>query len=60
MPSIVMPRNTAKDATAKDPSLRAKMGPFLSKLSKSDTTNGLHIEPHTRHQRPARTHRAGG
>lgn len=45
MPSIVMPRSTAKDATAKNPSLRAKMGPFLSKLSKSDTTNGLHIEP---------------
>lgn len=45
MPSIVMPRSTAKDATSKDPSLRAKMGPFLSKLAKSDATSGLHIEP---------------
>lgn len=45
MPSIVMPRSTAKDATAKDPSLRSKMGAFLSKLTKSDATKGLHIEP---------------
>lgn len=44
MPSILWPSSTAKDATAKDPSLRAKIGPFINKLSTMTTSPGLHLE----------------
>ncbi|MBE6484825.1 MAG: ATP-dependent helicase [Actinomycetaceae bacterium] len=45
MPSIVVPKANPKDATAKDPSLKAKVGTFLMKLAGTDTTSGLHVEP---------------
>ncbi|BDA63850.1 3'-5' exonuclease [Actinomyces capricornis] len=45
MPSIVMPKAAPKDAQAKDPSIRAKLGPFLIKLAESDASSGLHVEP---------------
>ncbi|WP_139738634.1 UvrD-helicase domain-containing protein [Actinomyces wuliandei] len=45
MPAIVWPSSKAKDATDKDPSLQAKMGPFLSKLGNSAASPGLHVEP---------------
>ncbi|MBO3725848.1 AAA family ATPase [Actinomyces bowdenii] len=45
MPSIVMPKAAPKDAQAKDPSIRSKLGPFLNKLATSDTGSGLHVEP---------------
>lgn len=45
MPAIVWPGNKAKDATHKDPSLRSKIGPFITKLSAGTTSVGLHVEP---------------
>lgn len=45
MPAILLPSSKAKDATTKDPSLRAKIGPFISKLSTMTTSSGLHLEP---------------
>ncbi|ARD41349.1 3'-5' exonuclease [Actinomyces gaoshouyii] len=45
MPTIVWPSNKPKDATRKDPSLRSKIGPFLTKLSAGTTSAGLHVEP---------------
>ncbi|WP_159624801.1 3'-5' exonuclease [Actinomyces sp. zg296] len=45
MPAIVWPSNKAKDATHKDPSLRSKIGPFITKLSAGTTSLGLHVEP---------------
>ena len=45
MATILLPSTKTKDATAKDPSLRAKIGPFISKLSAMTTSSGLHLEP---------------
>ena len=45
MATILLPSSKTKDATAKDPSLRAKLGPFISKLSTMTTSSGLHLEP---------------
>ncbi|AWE41874.1 MULTISPECIES: 3'-5' exonuclease [unclassified Actinobaculum] len=45
MPSIVVPKANPKDATAKDPSLKSKVGTFLMKLASTDRTSGLHVEP---------------
>ena len=45
MATILLPSSKTKDATAKDPSLRAKIGPFISKLSTMSTSSGLHLEP---------------
>ena len=45
MPTILLPSSKTKDATTKDPSLRAKIGPFISKLSAMTTSSGLHLEP---------------
>ena len=45
MATILLPSSKTKDATAKDPSLRAKIGPFISKLSTMTTSSGLHLEP---------------
>ena len=45
MATILLPSSKTKDATAKDPSLRAKIGPFISKLSTMTTSTGLHLEP---------------
>lgn len=45
MPAIVWPSSKAKDATTRDPSLQAKVGPFLSKLASASTSTGLHVEP---------------
>ena len=45
MATILLPSSKTKDATAKDPSLRAKIGPFISKLSAMTTSSGLHLEP---------------
>ena len=45
MATILLPSSKTKDATAKDPSLRAKIGPFISKLSTMSTSTGLHLEP---------------
>ena len=45
MPAILLPSSKTKDATTKDPSLRAKIGPFISKLSTMTTSSGLHLEP---------------
>ncbi|WP_103063756.1 UvrD-helicase domain-containing protein [Actinomyces qiguomingii] len=45
MPAIVWPSSKVKDATAKDPSLQAKIGPFLNKLADGATSAGLHVEP---------------
>ena len=45
MATILLPSSKTKDATAKDPSLRAKIGPFVSKLSTMTTSSGLHLEP---------------
>ena len=45
MPTILLPSSKTKDATTKDPSLRAKIGPFISKLSTMTTSSGLHLEP---------------
>lgn len=45
MATILLPSSKTKDATAKDPSLRAKIGPFISKLSTMATSSGLHLEP---------------
>ena len=45
MPTILLPSSKTKDATTKDPSLRAKIGPFISKLSTMSTSSGLHLEP---------------
>ncbi|MBW3068068.1 UvrD-helicase domain-containing protein [Actinomyces sp. 594] len=45
MPAIVWPSSKVKDATAKDPSLQAKIGPFLNKLAGDATSAGLHVEP---------------
>ena len=53
MATILLPSSKTKDATAKDPSLRAKIGPFISKLSTMTTSSGLHLEPirGSRHRR---------
>ena len=45
MATILLPSSKTKDATTKDPSLRAKIGPFISKLSTMTTSSGLHLEP---------------
>ena len=45
MATILLPSSKTKDATAIDPSLRAKIGPFISKLSTMTTSSGLHLEP---------------
>ena len=45
MATILLPSSKTKDATAKAPSLRAKIGPFISKLSTMTTSSGLHLEP---------------
>ena len=45
MATILLPSSKTKDATAKDPSLRAKIGPFITKLSTMTTSSGLHLEP---------------
>ncbi|WP_366180252.1 UvrD-helicase domain-containing protein [Actinomyces timonensis] len=45
MPVIVWPSDKAKDATHKDPSLRSKIGPFITKFSAGTTSAGLHVEP---------------
>ena len=45
MATILLPSSKTKDATAKDPSLRAKIGPFITKLSTMSTSSGLHLEP---------------
>ncbi|MDU0349089.1 ATP-dependent helicase, partial [Actinomyces sp. MRS3W] len=45
MPAIVWPSSKVKDATSKDPSLQAKIGPFLNKLAGASTSAGLHVEP---------------
>ncbi|MDO4900564.1 UvrD-helicase domain-containing protein [Actinomyces sp.] len=45
MPAIVWPSSKVKDATAKDPSLQAKVGSFLNKLASDATSSGLHVEP---------------
>ena len=45
MATILLPSSKTKDATAKDPSLRAKIGPFISKLSTMTASSGLHLEP---------------
>ena len=45
MATILLPSSKTKDATAKDPSLKAKIGPFISKLSTMTTSSGLHLEP---------------
>lgn len=45
MATILLPSSKTKDATAKDPSLSAKIGPFISKLSTMTTSTGLHLEP---------------
>ena len=41
MPAIVWPASKVKDATSKDPSLRAKIGPFMAKLNTMGTSSGL-------------------
>ena len=45
MATILLPSSKTKDATTKDPSLRAKIGPFITKLSTMSTSSGLHLEP---------------
>ena len=45
MATILLPSSKTKDATTKDPSLRAKIGPFITKLSTMTTSSGLHLEP---------------
>ena len=45
MATILLPSSKTKDATTKDPSLRAQIGPFISKLSTMSTSSGLHLEP---------------
>ena len=45
MATILLPSSKTKDATTKDPSLRAKIGPFISKLSTMTASSGLHLEP---------------
>lgn len=45
MATILLPSSKTKDATAKDPFLRAKIGPFITKLSTMTTSSGLHLEP---------------
>ncbi|CAM3073738.1 UvrD-helicase domain-containing protein [Actinomyces slackii] len=45
MPTIVWPSSRPKDAISRDPSLRAKIGPFITKLSGGATSVGLHVEP---------------
>ena len=58
MATILLPSSKTKDATAKDPSLRAKIGPFISKLSTMTTSSGLHLEPiHGSRDRRVRTAR---
>ena len=44
MPAIVWPSSKAKDATAKDSSLKAKIGPFIAKLSTMTASTSLHLE----------------
>lgn len=44
MAAIVWPSSKTKDATSKDPSLRAKIGPFIAKLNTMSTSAGLHLE----------------
>ncbi|TFH51910.1 ATP-dependent helicase [Actinomyces viscosus] len=44
MPAILWPSSKTKDATTKDPSLRAKIGPFITKLATMTTSSGLHLE----------------
>ena len=42
--AIVWPSSKVKDATARDSSLRAKIGPFITKLSTMTASTGLHLE----------------
>ena len=35
MPAILLPSSKTKDATAKDPSLRAKIGPFNYEIGRA-------------------------
>ena len=44
MPAIVWPSSKAKDATARDSSLKAKIGPFITKLNTMTASTGLHLE----------------
>jgi len=44
MATILLPSSKTKDATAKDPSLRAKIGPFINKLATMSGSSGLHLE----------------
>ena len=44
MPAILWPSSRPKDATTKDPSLRAKIGPFINKLATMSGSSGLHLE----------------
>ena len=44
MPAILWPSSRPKDATTKDPSLRAKIGPFINKLATMPGSSGLHLE----------------
>ena len=44
MPAIVWPSSKAKDATARDSSLKAKIGPFITKLSTMTASTSLHLE----------------
>ncbi len=44
MPAIVWPSSKAKDATARDSSLKAKIGHFIAKLSTMTASTGLHLE----------------
>jgi uvrD/REP helicase len=44
MAAIVWPSSKTKDATTRDPSLRAKIGPFITNLSTMSTSAGLHLE----------------
>ena len=44
MPAIVWPSSKAKDATARDSSLKAKIGHFITKLSTMTASTGLHLE----------------
>ena len=42
--AIVWPSSKVKDATARDSSLKAKIGPFITKLSTMTASTGLHLE----------------
>ena len=58
MASIVWPNSKIKDATSKDPSLRAKIGPFITKLNQGDSSSGASPGTYPRRRGPASAHRA--